>query len=107
MAVFSTLWIDNDMILRLTLKDHNAVFINDATVTLHTLEDTVGNTVSGITTPLAMSYIAASNGRYEATVPKEVVVVVGTRYDATIRAVTPGGTDAEWVERMVCATQFS
>ena len=85
------------------LRSHDDIYQHNATVTLETLvEDESGNAVVGVTTPLALSYIAASNGRYEAFVPFGTEFVVGGRYRASIRAVAITGIRREWVEPLLC-----
>jgi len=85
---------NNDHLIKLTgLQDSSDdSYVNDATVTL-TIKDTADVNVSGISWPLTMSYIAASNGNYEATIDKAIVVTPETRYFAEV-TVLSGTRDA-------------
>ncbi len=87
MAQVEQIFRDNDHILRLDeLKDVGLdSFINDASV-VATLKDADGNDVSGQTWPATMTYVVASDGRYEATLENALDIDPGTFYEAFIVA---------------------
>ena len=82
----------------------SGAYINNATVTLTAIRDAAGNTVSGETFPKTMSYVASSNGRYEAVVDKAIVLTAGQHYTAVIDAVS-GTLDAHWELPLICRTR--
>ncbi len=95
----STIYIATTTILRLSgLQDSDDVFQNAATVTLEALlkrdDDTV---VTGISVPVAMPYIVASDGVYEAVLPSNLGVVAGEAYVATLKAIS-GILTSTWKE---------
>ncbi len=96
----STLAINsNGMLQVLGLKDHNSVIQNDATVTLISFVNrATGEAVTGITLPLAVTYIAASAGNYEAQIPHDTSVVVDDMYSMTVRAILASSARREWTE---------
>lgn len=60
-----TLYISNDNRIKyIGLKDADGNYQNAATVEV-TLNDSNGNALSGQTWPLALSYVAGSNGDYQ------------------------------------------
>lgn len=74
------------------LKDvANDNFLNAATVTV-TLKDLDGNSISGESWPLAMSYVSGSDGKYIATVAAAISVVEGDEVEAHVSAVESGLT---------------
>lgn len=75
----------NDNIIELNeLYDNiGAAYINNATVTV-TLEDASGTEITGETWPLAMSYVAASNGKYRATLTSVLSVSLNDRLTAKV-----------------------
>lgn len=73
-----------------SLKDEvSDAFVNAATVAL-TFLDSSGAEVSGETWPIAMDYVAGSDGNYQATVSENVDFQEGAMYFAKIVA-TSGG----------------
>lgn len=62
-----------------------AAYLNAATVTV-TVKDISGDSVTGISWPITMDYVAASNGKYRGTVDKAISVVDGATYFAEITA---------------------
>ncbi len=89
---YAPIYLDNSGGLVLAgLRDMDGAYVNGATVncTQLRLEDG-GSDVSGITLPLAMPYVAASQGKYRGIIPHDVVLEVGKRY--TIRIVADTGT---------------
>lgn len=84
------------------LKNNSTgAYVNNATVTLTAIRDAAGATVSGETFPKAMTYVAASNGRYEAVVDKALAIVPGQAYTAIVDAVV-SGLDGHWELPLVC-----
>lgn len=73
--------------------------ITDATVTLETLVNCDGETPDGITLPLAMTH--TGSGDYAAEIPSELDVYVGETLFATIKAVTTGGKQKTFKERVI------
>jgi hypothetical protein len=77
-------------------------FVNTATVTLESLVDaTTGGVVSGQTFPLALNYVPASNGVYQATLEPDLDVVIGQRLRGTILANAGGGVQRRWVAHIL------
>jgi hypothetical protein len=61
------------------LKDaSNSAYVNDATVTF-TLRNSANAAVSGATA-VAMTYVVASNGKYQGTLPNTVSLTEGAKY---------------------------
>ncbi len=81
-------------------------YLNGATVTLTAIRDAAGATVSGETFPKTMSYVASSNGRYEAVVDKALAIVPGQAYTAVIDVVS-GTLDAHWELPLIARTRTS
>lgn len=78
-------YVDNDNIIELRgLQDIDDNYINDATVTLVTIVDSADTLVTGQTFPVVMSYVAASNGIYRATVDDGLNLVHQTQYVAKV-----------------------
>ena len=67
-------------------------YINDATVTA-TIKTKSGSTVAG---PIAMSYVAASNGLYRGTIADDLAVTLGVSYVAEITADGGAGLKGAW-----------
>lgn len=84
---------DNEVELG-ALRDRDG-FINDADVTV-TIKDSAGAEVSGVTFPLTMDYVAASEGVYRAVVDKALAVAEGKSYRAEITVSASGGRDGFW-----------
>jgi hypothetical protein len=91
-----TLYIDNDTTVTLKNLKNSALdtYINDGTVTM-TLKDSSGTTVSGMTFPLTMSYVASSNGDYLTTLQGALSLSEDTQYAGEITVVS-GSLDAKW-----------
>jgi hypothetical protein len=87
MAEVVTAFVANTNILELLgLKsDVEDVFINDATVTAR-IRDKNGDDVSGQSWPVAMAYVAASDGNYRGTLSDEIALVNKQKYKAIIDA---------------------
>lgn len=72
--------------------EDNGVPINDATVELLSITDeATGLAVAGVTLPITLVYLAASNGVYKAKIPATAAFVEGRSYDFKVRALAPGG----------------
>lgn len=82
-----TAFVANTNVLDLIgLKEEiTETFINNATVTV-TIKDAEGTSVAGQAWPLAMDYVASSDGDYRAFVSEDLELVAGTRYVAYIEA---------------------
>ena len=99
---------DNDNLIELDLLKNAATgaYITTATVTLTAIHDEAGNTVSGETFPKAMSYVASSNGKYQATVDKALAIVAGRNYIAIVDAASVS-IDGHWELPLICRTRTS
>lgn len=97
------LWKDNDNLVELRGLTNAATgaYVNDAIVTLTEIKDAAGATVSGVTFPKSMSYVAASNGNYQAAVDKALVLVAGRNYTAVIDAAA-SGIEGHWEIPLAC-----
>lgn len=82
-----TLYISSDNVLTLVgLNDTVAnTYLNSASVSV-TLKDSSGNNVSGETWPLAMAYVASSNGNYRATLTDSLILTDAANYTAEVVA---------------------
>lgn len=90
----SVLWVLNDNLLKMEgLRDANGAYQNSATVSLISLVDKAGVTVTGITLPLALAYVAASNGEYRATIQDTANLVDDVTYIGIV-TVDSGGLQA-------------
>lgn len=90
-------YISNDHDIEIIgLQDRSAgTYLNSKTVTA-TLKTEAGVTVTGMTFPLTLDYVAASNGNYRGVLDKDIVVVVGTRYLCEITVAGSSGERAFW-----------
>jgi len=97
----ANLYISNDNLLSVTgLKNASSgSYMNNSTVTA-TLKDTAGDVVTGQTFPITLSYIADSDGNYQATLENTLSITEGTTYNATITATSASGLYAEWEMQM-------
>lgn len=71
-------------------------FVNDATATV-TLKKN-GVDVSGESWPLAMPYLAASNGDYRAIIQSTVDISDGEKVEVIVDVTTPGGGNANFTQ---------
>lgn len=103
MINYSALYVGNTSVIELDgLADLDGDYQNDATVTLESLTNKVtGAAVSGVTTPLTLSYVAGSDGQYQGTIPHDAAVVAGNVYLAVVLAISAAGQRARWTERLV------
>lgn len=81
-------------------------FINNATVALTSIKDAGGTVVTGATFPLALSYVASSNGKYQGVLDKALAIVAGKSYVAIIDAEV-GGLDGHWEIPLTAAVRQS
>ena len=97
-----TLYLSNDNVLELTglINTVTNTYLNSATVTV-TLVDNADVEVSGETWPLTMTYVAASDGKYRATLTDSLSIIGGTRYTAKIAADSGAGLKGYWECRVV------
>ena len=73
------------------LENQDGAYQNEATVTLESLVDRVtGTAVAGLAVPLTLSYVTASNGKYQGTIPHSVSLSSGRWYIATFLAISDG-----------------
>lgn len=98
-----TLYYGNDMVLEVAgLRDHvTGEPVNDAAVTV-TLEDSADNTVVGESWPLALTYVADSDGIYRATLRDTLALQINARYVATVTADDGEGRRARWDLDFIC-----
>ena len=75
----------NNLELNGLKSDLENTFINDATV-LVTIYDNTGTEVSGVTWPLQMTYVLASDGNYVLGLTHDLPLVNGKLYKAFIDA---------------------
>ena len=92
MSDHSIAYVGNTLVAEVAgLMDDDGDYQNDATVTLESVVDQKGVAVSGITVPLAMNYVASSNGTYRATISKDAAFTAERWYVATFKAVASSG----------------
>jgi len=98
----STIYIGNTHVVRLDkLRDELGFYINDAAVTLESLVDKQDNSaVSGLSVPVTMPYVSASDGRYELVLSHGVGIVAEHWYLADLLAVTTSGQRGRWTEQV-------
>jgi hypothetical protein len=96
----------NDNLLEVFgLKDEAAgTFLNSATVTV-TVTDLKSVQVTGETWPLAMAFVAGSNGDYRATLKDTLGFTAGQEYVADIIADGGTGLKARWKFRFKVRTR--
>ena len=96
-----SLYHNNDNLLKLEglTDEETGLFINNATVTA-VLKHRRGGEVDGQAWPLAMAYVAASNGNYTGVIDAGINVVIGNRLTAEITVAAPG-LDGFFVRHLV------
>ena len=99
------LYIDNDLVVEVNglQEPTESAYQNSATVTC-TIQDRSGTAVSGVSWPLTLSYVAASDGIYRGTVDSTASFVEGAQYEAVITAVS-GTLDAKWTVPCIANTR--
>lgn len=101
MSDHSIAWVGNTLVAEVAnLRNDAGEYQNDATVTLESIVDHRGNAVTGITVPLAMNYVAASNGTYQATIDEDAGFTAERWYVATFKAVSAAGAVMKIEERV-------
>ncbi len=96
----------NDNLIELTLTDPDTqAAINDATVTVTVKTLGVGVDVVGVAWPLAVPYVAASEGVYSVTFPGSVFVV-NNKYKVHTHAVAPGAKELTY-DDLALAVNFA
>ncbi len=94
MAIDQVIFIANDNLIQVIgLKDSTTgAFQNSATVTAN-IFDKDDALIDG---PIAMAYLAASNGNYQGTIEDTVAFVKNVLYTAKIDVDAGGGLKAHW-----------
>ena len=92
-----TAFVANTNVLDLVgLKSEiSGAFINSATVTV-TVKDSAGVNISGASWPLAMGYLAASDGNYRAFLSDQLPFVDKAKYTAVIHADGGANLIGQW-----------
>lgn len=95
---------DNDMVLEVSGLQNKitGAYLNAAAVAV-TLADTAGAAVAGETWPLALSYVASSDGVYRATLEESLGISKDAEYIATVTADAGADLKATWVLNCVGA----
>ena len=96
MAKLVRLFRNNDYLVEITDLKNEALdtFYNAATVSV-TLKDSAGVTVTGVSWPVTLLYVDASDGVYRGVIDKAIAIVLGQFYTAEISA-AEGGAEAFW-----------
>lgn len=97
------LYDNNDMVLEVSglMNEVSGDFLNSATVTV-SLADSDGNPVAGNAWPLALEYVAASDGIYRVTLADTLDLAPNARYVADLIADGGAGLRAQWSLDCVC-----
>ena len=92
---------DNTSVVEVNgLKDSiTGSFENAATVTVEDILDKDNVSVTGITFPVTLIYVASSNGIYRGNLPATAGFISGQLYNLTIKAVASGST-ANWKNKL-------
>ena len=89
-------YVDNDNVIKVEgLRDSDDDYVNDAVVSCTGIETAAGAAVGGDSFPKTLSYVAASNGDYRATLEQTLALVAGEAYVAFI-TVVGGGLNASF-----------
>ncbi|NOY63051.1 MAG: hypothetical protein GXP10_07865 [Gammaproteobacteria bacterium] len=93
----SNLYISNDNLATLDALKNAAdgTWINDATVTA-TLVDATGSPVTGQSWPLALPYVAGTNGRYQGILEDALGLAKKSGYTLKVIAMTGSGLKGYW-----------
>ncbi len=92
MSDHSLVWVGNTLIAEVAnLANDAGQYQNNATVTLESIVDQKGNAVTGITVPLTLNYVAASDGTYQATIGDDAGFSPERWYFATFKAIAASG----------------
>lgn len=86
------LYVGNSNVIEVVLQDAtDDSYLNSATVTM-TLKDSSSVDVTGDSWPKTLSYVAASDGLYRATLDESIGITSGERYTGYITAVSGSNT---------------
>lgn len=93
----------NDMVLEVSgLKNETTgAYLNSAAVAV-SLADADGNPVDGNAWPLALDYVADSDGVYRVTLADALALTPNARYTAELTADAGAGLHAKWLLECVC-----
>lgn len=85
------------------LKDSTLSGYADATadVKLTAIKAAAGNTVTGVSFPITLAYVSASNGKFRGVVDKALALTPEAKYTAFIDA-TYGTLDGHWEIPLTC-----
>lgn len=73
------------------------LFVSNATVQIASIKDAVSDiTVTGLTYPIAMTYVPKSRGVYRGKVSAGAAIVEGHTYTLAITAADAAGSSARW-----------
>lgn len=91
------LYIGNDQTIEVTglIDEVSGSYLNGATVTA-SVKTLAGANVSGQSMPIALSYVAASNGNYRGTLEDGLVLTDGTFYVIEVSADAGSDLIALW-----------
>ena len=94
-------YIGSDNVLRLDIfrDEIEGEYLNSATVTA-TVRDLAGNEITGVSWPITLTYVASSNGRYQATVDAAASVTENSQYYVYYTAVQ-GSIDKQFRRRVI------
>lgn len=103
MSSFSNWYISSDNVIQLDkfYDAVNAAYLNAATVTA-TMKDLEGTEVTGETWPVTLIYVSGSDGKYQATVDKDLVLTENSSYFIEITA-SESGIDKFFKRRVIAA----
>lgn len=90
---------DNTMTVRMRgLKNaETGLFLQNATVSIASIKDAAtGATITGVTFPVTLSYVANSRGVYKGRIPSSAAIVDDHTYTLTITASDAAGSSARW-----------
>jgi len=96
------LYVGNDQLveLRNLVNEATGEPINSATVTC-TLTEAGGGSVTGVTWPVTLAYVADSDGVYRGTLPYNLSLAAGTKYLLRLD-VNASGARGRWDVPCVC-----
>ena len=103
----ATAFYQNDNLVEVVGLQNAATgaYINAGATVTATVNDLAGGAVTGATWPLALAYVAGSNGNWRATIPDEAQLAKDAEYVAVIVADAGPGLAARWEFRFVCKTR--
>jgi hypothetical protein len=95
----STVSYGSSILLRMVgLRDNQGNYQNNATVRLLSFTQRAGGAVAGISYPLALTYVPASNGNYQVELPAGINLLAGRIYVAILEATGSQGYVKQWTE---------